>query len=214
MPEPDTAQSAAKAALDDLAFMRALVEDAGKSQQVVGAVFVLGGLAYGVQALAQGVDALGWVRYPPLLSLLVAWSGTLALMAGMPAIIWRNRGAPKGGTAARAFNAAFTALGCTNLVVIFIVGVLAARLKSFAVWELYPAIVFALQGAGWLFAYFLARRAWRLAVALGWFGAAAALGWWIASPAYIAICGVGLIVLMAGPGFVLMRQAPTRRRAA
>lgn len=200
------AKPSAQSALDDLAFMRTIVEDGGRSQQVTGLVFVAGGLAYGLQALLQGIEILGWVKWPAPLELPIGLSGTVGFLVALGIVLWRYRGAPKGGTAARAFNAAFSALGTTNLVFVFIVGVLAAKLKSFAVWELYPAAVFALQGAGWLFAFYLRRKLWHFGVAMGWFLTAAALGWWIAAPPYVLICGLGLLAWMVVPGWVLFRQ--------
>jgi hypothetical protein len=64
-----------KSAKADLAFMRGLVEDPGRSQWIAGAGFLSGGLAYGAQVLAQAAQAYGWLKLPPPLSLALGLSG-------------------------------------------------------------------------------------------------------------------------------------------
>jgi hypothetical protein len=192
---------------DDLAFMRALVEDSGPSQRIAGALFLAGGLAYGLQVLLQSFQVFGWLDLSPLANLALSLSGTVLFLAILSVVLWRNRKAPQGGTGARAINAAFAAIGLTNIVMVLIIGRLALHLKSISVWELYPALVFALQGAAWLISFLVKRRRWHLLVAAGWTLTALAMGWWIGSSAYVLICGVGLIAWMAIPGLIMMRHA-------
>jgi hypothetical protein len=53
----------------------------------------------------------------------------------------------------------------------------------------------------------LRKHMWLLAVALGWYATAIWLGFVIGTPMYVLVLGVALILLMALPGFALVRLA-------
>ncbi len=196
------------AAREDLAFMRTLLEDEGaRRQRLTGAVFLAGGLIYGVQAVVQWTMLVGLVRTPPGFGLMAGFGPTLVFLAVLAWLIWRNRGAVRGGGTARAVDTVFATTGSTNLVMLALFSLVAVQRHSLMIWELYPAVVFALQGGAWLVAYSLRRRIWRLAVALGWFATAIGLGLTLASSAYLLVAGLGLLAWMAVPGAVMLRLA-------
>ena len=192
---------------DDLAFMRAVVES-GNSRTAMagGAAFIAGGLIYGSQCLVQWLGASGIVPLPPLVWLITSIGPTVVFLVWLSWFIWTTRGIVQP-RAQRAINAAFAAAGSANLAIIIVVGMLAARKDSIEIWELYPCFVFAMQGAAWLIAFTLRRRLWLLAVALGWFASTVLLGATIGSTTYILVAALSLLLLMALPGFVMVRLA-------
>lgn len=196
-----------QSAREDLAFMRSLVE-AGNSGTAMagGSAFVVGGLIYGLQCLIQYLGASGLVPLSPAAWVITGVGPTLIFLTWLAWFLWRTRGLiqPR---AQRAINAAFAAAGSANLVIVIVVGILAARKDSLEIWELYPCFVFAMQGAAWHIAFMLRRRFWLLAVALGWFASAILLSVCIGSTTYILVAALSLFLLMALPGFVMMRLA-------
>lgn len=196
-----------QAARDDLAYMRAIVE-AGNSRTAMagGEAFVAGGLIYGVQCFVQWLGATGLVGLSKLGWLVSSLGPTFVFLAWLGWFIWRTRGIVQP-RAQKAINAFFTAAGAANLALVIAVGMLALRKESIEIWELYPCFVFAMQGAGWLVAFMLRKQLWLLAVALGWFVATVVLGWAIGTTDYILIAALSLVLLMALPGFVMMRLA-------
>ena len=80
-----------------------------------------------------------------------------------------------------------------------------------SIWEMYACVVFAFQGAAWLATFALRKRAWHLAVALGWFATAVGLSLLLGTVDYILVAGLALILLMALPGLIMLSTA---RRAA
>lgn len=194
-------------AKDDLAFMRAVVE-AGNNRTAMagGAAFVVGGLLYGGQCLVQWLGMTGIVPLSPLGWMISGFAPTIVFLAWLSWFVWHTRGLiqPR---AQKVINAAFAAAGTANLALIVVIGTFAARKSSLEIWELYPCFVFAMQGAAWLIAYMLRRQWWLLAVAVGWFASTVLLGLSIGTPTYVLIAALSLLLLMALPGFVMMRLA-------
>jgi hypothetical protein len=192
---------------EDLAFMRSLVE-AGNSRTAMagGAAFVAGGVIYGLQCLVQWLGATGALPLSPAGWMITSFAPTLVFLAWLTWYLWRARGLVQP-RAQQAINATFAAAGSANLVILIAIGMLAARKDSMEIFQLYPCVVFVLQGAAWIVAYMLRKRLWLLAVGLGWFAAAIVLAYYIGSTTYILIAALSLFVLMAMPGLVMMRLA-------
>src|SRR5438105_2964256 len=192
---------------DDLAFMRSVVE-AGNSRTAMagGFMFFAGGLIYGLQCLVEWLGLIGTLPLSQTGWLVAGLGPTVVFLIVLGWFVRRTRGMlqPR---AQRAINAAFAAAGTTNLAILIIIGTLAARKDSGEIWELYPCVVFALQGAAWLVAYMLSRHAWLLAVALGWFASAILLGFLIGTTTFVLVAALVLFGFMALPGLVMMRLA-------
>lgn len=199
---------------DDLAFMRSLVDGGGRQPSVAGsAAYCAAGALYGFQCLFHLGQALGWIRIPDWATLTFVVFITVAFLA---ILIWAIRkdklAGMRGSSANRGLNAAFSGAGMANTAMIAVFAYNAIRLDDFSIWLLYPAVVFALQGAVWYVAHILKRRPWMLWTAIGWIVGSVALGLLIAHPiAYLAVCGVSLIVLMAWPGWFMVREARADR---
>lgn len=203
---------------DDLAFMRSIVEGAGRPPLTLAICYLAGGLLYGLQCLFHLGQATGLIRWPDLANLVFVAAITAAFLSILTWAILKDRkdgGARRGPTATRTVNAAFSATGLANLAVIIIFGVGAARDQDFAIWLYYAAIVFALQAAAWYMAWTLKRKGWMLATALGGWAAAVGLGVLVREPVwYLGVCTVALFLLFALPGWVMFRDVRAGSKAA
>ncbi len=197
-----------KAAQDDLAYMKSLVSGSDMRTRMTGQLFLAGGLIYAGQCLFHWLQALGVAPGKGLIALLGSVGPTVLFLVILTLAIVRNPNLSKGGRASKAAGAAFAAAGSSNLAAIVVFGVVAAAQHSFIIWLLYPCMVFVLQGAAWLVAASLYRRLWYGAVALGWFATAIGMAFTIGTSAYVALVGLGLLLFMALPGYILLRTAP------
>ena len=196
-----------KSAQDDLAYLKGLVQGVGGRQRLTGKLFLAGGLLYAAQCAFHWAQATGVIHPPGLLTLLVVVGVTTAFLTYLTIAIMGERGKSQGGGATRAVNAAFAAAGATNLVMVIVFGTVAAARHSLIIWLLYPCVVFALQGAAWLVSAQVNRRLWHGGVAAGWFVTTVGMALTIGTPLYAAIVGLGLLLWMALPGYILMRTA-------
>jgi len=194
-----------RSAQEDLAYMRAIVDGGGMNKSG-GALFVVAGVIYGLQVLGHWAQGAGLLRLGETGGLALALGPTVLFLAILAWILRRNRGKAVGSTA-KAFNAAFSAVGLTNLVMVMIFAPAAIAQNSWSVWLFYGAVAYALQGAGWLIAYNLRREAWMGLTSLGWFATAVAMGLLIGTPTYALVAAVALMILMVGPGLIMMRKA-------
>jgi hypothetical protein len=194
-------------ARDDLAFLRALAEGGGESQRGTGAALVVGGLLYGLQCFVSGAQAYGWVHLSETFMGIFSVAITAVFLIAISWMSWLGRNAARGGVVARALTAAFAAAGTATLSMLCVFASIAIRENSLMIWLLYPCAVFALQGAAWMVAWMLRRRAWLGLVAAGWLVSAVVLAWTIGTSLYPMIAGAALVLFMAVPGAIMMRPA-------
>jgi hypothetical protein len=198
-------------ARDDLAFLRALVSEGGQAQGPVGAGLLAGGLCYGLQCLAQwGLLVSKWTA-PPWLALSIGLLPTVIFLAILVRLIIRDRNPSHNGVGTRAMNAAFGGAGLASLTTSAIFAYLAFRHQSIMIWLFHPMMVCVVQGTVWYIAYAIRRRGWIGLVSAGWFATALLLAFLIESPWFLLLLAVSLLLMMALPGWVLMRNRPARR---
>jgi hypothetical protein len=201
---PDNTTS--DSALDDLTFLRSLVQGSDNFQRYFGQVYFAAGLCYSVQMLLHAGQALGWITSPTLGAVIAA--GPTIVFLGLLAWLLRRQGGSPPTTANRAIGAVFRAVGLTNLALTAVIGGAAWRAHSLDVWLIYPCVAMVLQGLAWMVAWQVRRRSWFAAVAAGWFATGVGMGFAIGMPfAYVAIAGLGMLAFMLIPGAVMMRQA-------
>ena len=76
------------------------------------------------------------------------------------------------------------------------------------VWILFPMVVAAFQGACWFLAALVTRRLWTAVIAAGWYLSVLVLALLISMVwAYMLVLGAVLLLLMALPGWILIRSA-------
>lgn len=199
----------AETAQDDLAYMRKLVEQGGRPRMAGALIYMAAGLIYGTQTLILWGPAAGLYT----LSAQATWGviiGASALFVGvMVWLIGRERKTAKPGmaTGSRALNAAFGGAGLANIALMVIFGVNAWRQRDYLVWELYPCVVFALQGAAWYVAYMLSRKVWMLTVALGCLATATVMGLLVGTPTFALVAALACFAWLAAPGAIMARDA-------
>jgi len=198
-PSPQSAQ-------EDLAFLRALVQPGDGMQKTLGLSYLAGGLCYGAQLLLSGLDGLHLWPPTPAVSITIATGPTVVFCILMAWIVWRNRTEAPPSGAQRAIAKVFGTLGLSNLALIVVIGAVALRERSLTTWLIYPCCVFVLQGAAWLIAFNLRRRAWMGLIAAGWMATASIMAIFIETlPIFIVTAGVGLMLFMALPGWLIAR---------
>jgi hypothetical protein len=195
-------------AADDLAYLRGIV-DSGGGQKTSGLLFVAAGLLYGGQLLGHWAQNFGMLKLSPLGGLALIVGPTLIFLVFMTWVLVRNRNRNQPtGTTAKAFSAVFSSIGLTNLVMVAIFAPAAIREQSWNTWLFYGAVVYALQGGGWLTSFSLRRELWMAVTAAGWFAAAIVMGLSIgvSLSTYTLVAAGGIVVLMVGPGLVMLRK--------
>jgi len=194
-------------AREDLAFMRALVQPDEHWQRNFGEIYAAAGGCYGGQMILHGLQTFNLILSEGLPALLVGFGPTVVLLALVLWISRRHRGQTIGGINSRTVRSVFSAIGIANFALITMFASVAIREHSITIWLLYAPVVLVTQGAAWLTAFMLRRKAWFCVVALGWF--ATGIGMAEAIPNlrwFILIGGVGFFAFMLAPGLVMMRQ--------
>ena len=191
----------------DLVFVKALVSEGARARVSGGALYLTGGVCYGLQCLVQWVHLAGIVNIGAIGNLLAGIVPSLVFLAVMAVVLWRDRKVPKNGVATRALNAAFSSAGLANLFMVGVFAYVAIGEKSMLIWLLYPITVCAFQGAVWFTAYMIRRQAWLAVISAGWFVTTLVLGLLLGTPHYVLVLGLALFIIMGGGGWYMMRQA-------
>lgn len=201
-----------KSAEGDLAFMRAILEENDTYDRSFGINYFAAGLLYGLQCLANGVLLLGAINAPTWVWMAIGIVPTALFLTINIGSLWQNRERPFGtGTGKRAIGAAFAGGGLAILVSACIFGWVAYDRADWTIWLLYPIVVCVFQGAIWFTAMIVRRKMWYGATAIGWFAAAPVLTVFMnQTGAYVSALGIILILFMALPGFVILRNASSQ----
>jgi hypothetical protein len=197
---------------DDLAFLRTLVQASEDNYRPLGESYLLGGLVYGGEMLLHLGQIAGLVPTTPLASLIVGAGPTMIFIAGLVFLLRRHAATmpASGGLTTKAIRRAFAAIGISVLALTAVIGAVAIREQSLTVWLIFPCTVFVLQGAAWLLAFLLRRHAWHGVIAAGWFATGIAMAIFVMrQDIYLLLAGVGLLGLMALPGYLMLRHART-----
>ncbi len=195
----------------DIAWMRQLAED-GARQPFRGASIVMAaGLIYGLASLAHWAALTGVLPGGVDLSAPI-WLGATALfLVTLAILIWRLKaGAGVQTTANRVIGAVWSCVGWAIFALFISLAAYSARLsdgQGVAALYLAPSIIMVFYGLGWAVTASLFRngRLWWLSI--GSFIAAPALAALTGAPEQYLGYAAALFVLMALPGFLLMRQA-------
>jgi hypothetical protein len=209
-----TESSASPTAHADLAFLKALVEGDGRREAAFGASYLLAGVGYGIQIILQWLDFADILPLPQPIYLAVVSLPTAALIVFSSWQGWRLRKTRAPNAASRAIDAMFSGAGLANVAVIAAIVAAAVGQRAYMMILVYPAVLFAFQGACWFVVYRVRKQLWMLAVALAWVASGVGMGVALGMMqlhAYVAIATFDLWVLMALPGYLMLRNA---RRSA
>jgi len=193
---------------DDIAFLRGLAE-AGREQPMAGGSILLAtGLIFGAASLLVWVGATMLAMKPAAYGLI--WVGALAVDVAVLAILLRRVPRAVAGGPATA-GMAWSYLGWSIFVMGASVSVAGWRLGIPNLMLVFPSVLMALYGAGWLIAAFVTRQGWLKAVGYGSFAMSLVNAWFADGPAIWLVYGASLLLLLALPGLLVMRQG---RKAA
>ena len=195
----------------DIAWMRRLAAEGADAPVKGGSILMAAGLIYGAASLfewAQATDRVGDISGVTGVAWLVA---TAVFLVTLTLVNMKLRSGSGVMTSAnRAFAAAWTAVGFgifALFAALIINDVRVGEDQGFTAMWLVPSIIFAFYGLGWAVtaAMLRSRPLWLLAVAA--LAACPALALLTGSPNQYLAYAAALFLLMALPGWVLMRQA-------
>jgi hypothetical protein len=192
---------------EELAFMKALASDDRRLPGIVGAHFLAAGLIYGLPIFPVWAASRGLIDIPQNVRDMVGVYSTIVYLPVMVLMFIRGGKFAAAPPSARAFGAVWSSVGLTTLAILAVIFTAAWRLHEPRMWQLWPAVCFALYGAAWWSAAAL-RRSWALAlVGAGSYATAVINGFLIGTPELILGCAIGIMLWLAGPGLVMMLKA-------
>jgi hypothetical protein len=193
---------------DDIAFMRALAEEGRGGPLIGGAIMAAGGLLFGTASLILWAGLSSGLGLGSRIQLVWPVSGLIFFVL----LFWLLRGAPRPmSAAARGVGVGWSAARWAMFTLVISLMVMGVRLDDSRMAGAIAPAILSLYGCSWFIAAGAARRRWLYAVTVGAFVMAVVTAWFAMQAIDYLIYGVSLYVLVAAPGFVLMRQA---RRAA
>lgn len=195
---------------DDIAFMRALAQEGQSAPLLGGSILVAAGVTFGVAGVAHWAVMSKLVNLPQQ-TLSVIWPA--ALVVFLVLLVWLRRGANlRPGAQSpgnRASGAAWASMGWTIFVISLAIGILSWRTHSYIPVLIFPPLILGLYGMGWSVAAAMTRKRWIWMTAIGSYAAALLVAWLSVDPIVYLVYSVALLLLMALPGFILMRQEPS-----
>jgi hypothetical protein len=200
---------------DDLAFMRALAQEGRRAPLLIGHNLMVGGLVYGTICvvcwlLATHLVVLPWswgTHWSPAI-----WIATTPIYVAYCYVRrtqWRNRRPGATALTNRAVHAAFRGIGYALLTLLAAAVIAAYQMKTMAAFALFPSIIMACYGLGWLVAAAMSETKWLRAVAIASFVAALVIAAAIEVTAGYLAMAAFLYLLVALPGWVLTRAEPS-----
>ena len=191
---------------DDLAFLRGLTEDSGAGFAREAVIMIGVGVIFGIVDLLYWLGFSGWLPVPRQVGAWFWVAGLVVFFVSMP--IARRRLPAPTGAAARAMAAAWSGIGIslTAAGIGLLLGAWRMGLPNLVLW-VFPIVLFTLYGAAWGVAWAAKRTAWFALAALGCFAAAVAEGALMGDAGQWLVSSLGLFVLVAVPGFAIMRAA-------
>jgi len=192
---------------DDITYLRRMAEE-GRSAPILGGVFLTGaGVIFGAACFIQWAMVLRSIS--GVMPVVELWGGALVLFGLVWTLIYlqmRGRGLSATGVSNRAFHASWLGCGIGITVATIGVGLAGAFVSQPAVMLAYPPMVLAFYGTAWLISGALAKRRWMHGVAAAAFAFAIFLGMLSMNALQLPAMGLALLVTLAGPGVLLMRE--------
>jgi hypothetical protein len=195
----------------DIAWMRRLAEEGHRAPMQGASILFAAGLLYGVAALGHWAIVRGFIGLDES-AINVIWIGVTVLFSAMLVIAIRalKRAGGVETSANRASGVAWASVGWGIFALFASMAVLAWRLGEDAAMvalALMPSVIMVFYGSGWAVTAAMqrSRPLWGLAIAS--FAAAPLLALLTGSAEQYLAYGAALFLLMALPGFLLMRAA-------
>lgn len=197
----------------DIAWLRNLAAEGAQTPMGGGSILMSAGLIYGLTSIAHWSVIVGLVQLDPR-AFSVIWPGaTVLFLAVLAFLIHRQSKACGVRTAAdRASRAAWSAIGWGIFALFGSVFVVSMRIgeQSLILLSLAPSIIMVFYGLGWAVSAAMTRSKPLSGLAVASFVAAPLLALLTNQPALYLGYATALFLLMAVPGFLLMRAAKRR----
>lgn len=195
----------------DIAWMRRLAEEGAQTPMQGNSLLMFGGLLYGLASLFHWAAVVGLAPLDES-QLWIGWvAATVAYWIILAVTIPRLRRAGVSTTANRAASIAWSGMGWGIFAMFMAMAVLGWRLADDAALEamfaLIPSIIMVFYGVGWAVHAEMqrSRKLWVLSLAS--FAAAPLLALFAGQAEQYLAYAAALFLLMALPGWMLMRQA-------
>ena len=195
---------------DDIAFMRALAQEGTSAPLLGGSILVAAGGTFAVAGLVHWSIQTGLVSLPKS-NLGLVWLAALVVFLGLLVLLRRGGGGRPGAQSPgnRASSAAWSSMGWSIFVIGLAIAILSERTHSYIPTLIFPPLILSLYGMGWSVAAAMARKRWIWMTAIGSYVAALVVAWLAIDPVVYLVYSAALLLLMALPGYILMRQEPT-----
>lgn len=190
---------------DDLAFLRALAEAGRDVPLVCGPYFLVAGCVFALASFA----AFGVSLSPaPPVAITGVWLGASVIYAILIARLNRRAAMVAGATATinQAVSTVWMGLGWGIAAMFAGSAILAWRFDNALVWAAFPSTMLAVYAAGWAATAFIARKRWLKLVTVGAFFASILTALTTGSRWTFLVYGILLLLLLAVPGGILVRQ--------
>lgn len=195
---------------DDIAFMRALAQEGSSAPLLGGSILVAAGVTFAAAGIVHWAIQTGLVNLP-MSMLSFVWIAALVVFLSL--LVWLRRGGRSRPGAQspgnRASGAAWSSMGWSIFVIGLAIGILSARTHSYIPTLIFPPLILSLYGMGWSVAAAMARKRWIWMTAIGSYAAALVVAWLAVDPIVYLVYAAALLLLMALPGYILMRQEPS-----
>lgn len=194
---------------DDLAFMRALASEGQKTPLLGGAVLFGAGIIYGLASLAHWAAIKRYIDFGPW-TLAIVWFGAMAAFVVLLVTVLRRIERKPGARSPsnRAAGAGWMGVGIAIFAMAMSYVAAAWKLRTDTVLMTFPSLIFALYGAGWAVAAEMTGKRWLWFVAIGSWVMAPLLGLMAGEANQFLAYAAALFLLMALPGFVILRAEP------
>jgi small-conductance mechanosensitive channel len=200
-------QTAQDKAREDIAFLRAIVDEHSPVYKQTGIIYGASGGLFGFQALLGWLHVSNVIKLSDMENIAIAILPTALFFIVLALVLSRDKENqnPKG-TASKTVIAMFGAAGIANLVLALVFAYAAFERQDFSIWLFFPVVVCALQGMVWYVVAMIRKYWWMWATSAGWYGTALVAGLFTQSlENYLLALSVGLFLFMAVPGLIMAR---------
>jgi hypothetical protein len=196
----------ARAAREDLAFMKAIADDKGPLPTLIGAHMLAAGAPYGLNFVLIWAIFAGHAPWWPQSLMMATWlPGTVVYAPLCLFLTLRGSGNTPGPTA-RLFIAAWSAVGLIVLPTVAVMVI--AQLKTGVAYAmLWPALSFVFWGGAWASLAVIRRKAWHGIVAAGSLATALASAVMIKDTAAWLVMAAGMLLFVGLPGAAILSRA-------
>ena len=187
---------------DDIAYLKDLA-DAGRNGSTTGGfIMAAAGTTFGIASLFQWAALSGAFGGTQTLANW-AWIVSMGVFFTILFLAKRRQGAA--GETRRPTGLAWQGIGWAIFCIFVAISIATWRTQSPVLITFVPSIIFTLYGAAWMVPAAMSNKAWLWLTALGSFAMALVNAWFIGQPVAYLIYAIGLFLLAALPGLILMR---------